>query len=135
MAVRQIGVALALAAVFCAGIGAQQRAKGGVPGPLEHRDSSARGREVVTGVYSWEPLTHTEWHTHPGEMIGHVTEGTIVVEQERQSPTTYTVGQTFVVPAGVPHDCVNDSERVARVFVTYVVEKGKALSAPVQGKR
>jgi quercetin dioxygenase-like cupin family protein len=116
--------------VSMAGVtGAQERAKGGVPDTLVRSDSIS-GREVVTGVYTWAPNTHTEWHTHFGEMVGHVTEGRVVLEQQGKPAATFHAGETFIVPAGVPHDCVNDTADQTRVFVTYVVEKGKPLTAP-----
>lgn len=122
-------VVVAMAVSMGGVISAQQRAKGGVPDTLV-RSESASGREVVTGVYTWAPNTHTDWHTHFGEMVGHVTAGRLVLEQQGKPPATFVAGQTFIVPAGAPHDCVNDSGRQTRVFVTYVVEKGKPLTAP-----
>ena len=102
---------------------------------LQRSDSAVRGREVVTSVYAWEPRTQTDWHTHPGEMVGHVTEGSIVLEQAGKSASTFATGQTFVVPAGVAHNCVNTGAAAARVFVTYLVEKGKPLTAPIRAGR
>lgn len=112
--------------------GAQDRGRGGTVDDLQRVDSSARGHEVVTGNYAWEPNTHTGWHTHPGEMIGHVTAGQLVLEQRGKATTTFRVGETFVVPAGVPHNCVNESAEATRLFVTYVLPKGKALTTPIR---
>ena len=134
MRTRAAGVTLAVA-LLTVGASAQQRAKGGVPELLQRSDSAARGREVVASVYTWEPNTHTGWHTHPGEMIGHVTEGQIVLEHEGKTAATFSAGQTFVVPSGVPHNCINEGSSKARVFVTYLVEKGKPITAPLQGRR
>ena len=128
-----VGVVVAVA--LCSlGTEAQQLAKGGVPGTLQRTDTAAVGREVVTGVYSWEPTTHTDWHSHPGEMVGHVVEGTIIVQQAGIAAVTYQQGQTFIVPAGVPHDCINEGASTGRVFVTYIVEKGKPLSSPSRSR-
>ena len=124
----------ALASILVAGVLgatslAQERARGGTTDTLARVDSGARGYEVVTGTYTWEPKTHTGWHIHPGEMVGHVTEGQLVLEQESKA-TTFKAGETFVVPARVLHNCANDSTSTVRAFVTYVVEKGKPITMP-----
>lgn len=131
---RIVGVIAAVAACSF-GVEAQQLAKGGVPDTFRRSDTAARGRELVASTFTWEPRTHTEWHLHPGEMVGHVAEGTLRVEEEGKPPVTYHAGQTFIVRAGVPHDCTNDTASRTRVFVTYLLEKGKPLSVPVQGTR
>jgi quercetin dioxygenase-like cupin family protein len=128
---RLVGVIVAVA-VCSLGVEAQQLVKGGVPGTLQRTDTAALGREVVTGVYTWDARSHTNWHTHPGEMVGHVIEGSIVVEQEGKSRASYQPGQTFIVAAGVPHDCINEGTSTSRLFVTYIVEKGKALTSPLR---
>jgi hypothetical protein len=46
--------------------------------------------------------------------------------------TTLTTGQTVIIPAGVAHNNTNNTHLPARMFATYVVEKGKLLNEPSQ---
>ncbi len=94
------GFVLALAA-FSITVGAQERTKGGVPDTLQRVDSHVPG-QVVTGTYAWERNTHTAWHTHPGEMIGHVSEGRIALEQKGEDTSTFRLHRAERKPITAP---------------------------------
>lgn len=98
---------------------------------LERSDLSAPGREAVVAIDEIEPTAVSGWHTHPGEMIGFVTDGLIVIEQRGEEPRTVLAGESFVIPAGVPHSSRNAGRMLARMFVTFIVEKDKPLTTPV----
>lgn len=111
------------------GVVAQQR---GAPRTiLQRADVSVPGHEVITAVAEFSPGSTTGRHTHPGEMVGYVLEGTVVVEQDGKS-TILTTGQTVIIPAGVAHNNTNNSNLMARMLATYVVEKSKPLNEPSQ---
>ena len=97
---------------------------------LQRADLSAPGREAVTAVAVFEPGGTAARHTHPGEEIGYVLEGELVVDQDGKAPTTFHTGQAFIIPAGTIHGAHNATGRVARIVATYVVEKGKPLATP-----
>ncbi len=116
------GVMLALAGLVV-GVAAQQR---GAPRTiLQRADLSVPGHEVITAVAEFSPGSTTGRHTHPGEMVGYVFEGTLVIEQDGKS-TTLTTGHTVIIPAGVAHNNTNNTTLPARMLATYVVEKGQA---------
>ena len=46
-------------------------------------------------------------HTHFGEEIIYVLEGTLVYEVEGRPPTTYKAGDVLIVPAGAIHSVKN----------------------------
>ena len=71
-------------------------------------------------------------HTHPGEELGYVLEGTLVLEVEGQPPVTLKAGDVFFVPAGVVHDGRNVGSGPAKVLATYIVERGKPVAMPVK---
>lgn len=124
-----MAVALALAGILA---GAQQ------PGfkrtILQQGDLSVPGREVVTAVADFDAGAAAPRHMHPGEEIGYVLEGTILLEQDGKSPWTVSTGQTFLIPAGVAHGASNKGAGAARILATYVVEKGKPLATPAPMK-
>lgn len=97
---------------------------------LQQRRISAPGREAVTAVSEIAPGSSAPRHTHPGEEIGYVLEGTVVVEQEGTAPTTVKAGQAFLIPAGTVHGASNKTSSPVRILATYIVETGKPLATP-----
>ncbi|MBM3778251.1 MAG: cupin domain-containing protein [Acidimicrobiia bacterium] len=99
---------------------------------LQQADLAAPGREVVVARVGFEPGAEIAKHTHPGEEIGYVLEGTLVLEIAGRAPVTLKAGEPFLVPAGAVHGGRNAGTGGAQVLATYVVEKGKTLSVPAQ---
>jgi quercetin dioxygenase-like cupin family protein len=93
-------------------------------------DLSAPGREAITAIDDLAPESATGWHTHRGDMVGFVTAGSVVIEQRAKAPLTVESGQSFVIPAGIAHNARNRGGIPAQMFVTYIVDKDKPLSAP-----
>ncbi|HYU77577.1 MAG TPA: cupin domain-containing protein [Vicinamibacterales bacterium] len=94
---------------------------------LERSDTSAAGREAVTAVAEFASTSETRFHTHPGEMVGYILEGRVVLEQQNRNAIVLEAGESFIIPAGVPHNNRNEENKPARMFVTYFVAKGKPL--------
>ena len=82
---------------------------------------SVRGREGVTGNAGLQPGVSAGRHTHPGEEVGYVLDGTVVVEQDGKPPVTLNAGQTFLIPAGTVHNATNPGSTPARILATYIV--------------
>ena len=120
------GFVLILAAVILAGQQAPFKRT-----ILQQVEISVPGREVVTAVGEFQPGASAGRHTHPGEEVGYVLEGTIVVEVDGKSAVTLTAGKAFVIPAGAIHNAKNTGSGAAKVVSSYIVEKGKPLATPV----
>lgn len=101
---------------------------------LQQSDISVPGREVVSAVAEFEPRATPGRHTHFGEEIGYVLEGTFLLEQEGKAPVTLKAGGSFLVPAGTIHNATNTGSGPGRILATYVVEKGKPLATPAPAK-
>ena len=101
---------------------------------IRQSDISVPGREVVTAIAEFQPGASVGWHTHPGEEVGYLLEGTLSFEHDGKSRVTLTAGETFFVSAGGLHNATNTGSRTARVLATYIVEKGKPLATPVPGR-
>jgi len=99
---------------------------------LQQGDLSAPGREVVQAVADFEPRATPGRHTHPGEEIGYVLEGTFLVEQEGKPAVTLKAGGTFLIPAGTIHNATNTGGGPGKILATYIVEKGKPLATPAK---
>jgi quercetin dioxygenase-like cupin family protein len=70
-------------------------------------------------------------HTHPGEEIIYVLEGTLEYRIGDGSPVRVKEGDVLFVPAGVIHTAKNVGTGNGAELATYIVEKGKPLVTPV----
>jgi quercetin dioxygenase-like cupin family protein len=99
---------------------------------LQQADISVPGREVVSAVAEFEPRATPGMHTHFGEEVGYVIEGTFLVEQAGKPPVTLQAGGSFLIPAGTVHNATNTGAGKGRILATYIVEKGKPLATPAK---
>ena len=98
---------------------------------LQQVDISVAGREVVT-VRAEIPMGGaTGRHTHPGEEVTYVLEGTLALEIEGAPARTVKAGEAFLVPAGKIHNATATSGK-ATAIANYIVEKGKPLTTPAK---
>lgn len=93
---------------------------------LQRHDLSAPGREVVQVRVDFDPGYVAPRHTHPGEEIIYVIEGTLEYEIGGKV-VTVRAGDVLFVPAGTPHTAKNIGSTNGAELATYVVEKGKPL--------
>lgn len=98
---------------------------------LQRHDLSTPGRETVQVRAEFSPGGMVGKHTHPGEEVAYVLEGTIELEVEGKS-RTLKAGDSFFVPAGTVHAAKNGGSTAAKVLATYIVEKGKPLATQVR---
>jgi quercetin dioxygenase-like cupin family protein len=92
---------------------------------LMRHDLSAPGREVVQVLVAFEPGASFPPHSHPGEELVYVTEGTIEYTLEGRPPVTLKAGDVLFVPSGTIHAAKNVGSGKAAELATYLVEKGK----------
>ena len=100
--------------------------------PVQQADLSVPGKEVVQAVAEVQPGAEAGRHTHPGEEVGYVLEGTITLEIQGKPAAVKKAGEGFVIPPGTVHNAKNTGAGVAKVLGTYIIDKGKPVSTPVQ---
>ena len=93
---------------------------------LQRHELSMPGREVIQVRVDLEPGFAFPSHTHPGEEISYVIEGTWHYEIGGK-PVTAKAGDVLFVPAGTIHSAKNVGTGNAAELATYVVEKGQPL--------
>ena len=64
-------------------------------------------------------------HSHPGEELVYVVEGSLEYVLEGKPPVTLKVGDVLFIPHGTPHSVTNVGSGKAAELATYIVEKGK----------
>jgi quercetin dioxygenase-like cupin family protein len=99
---------------------------------LQRHDLGVPGREAVQVRVDIEPGVAFGKHTHPGEEIIYVLEGSLEYDVEGKPPTTLKAGDVLFIPAGTIHAAKNVGNITASELATYIVEKGKPLLTPVK---
>ena len=93
---------------------------------LQRHDLSAPGREVIQVRVDFDPGYVAPMHTHPGEEIIYVIEGTLEYEIGGKK-SRVKAGDVLFVPAGTAHTATNIGSDNGAELATYVVEKGRPL--------
>lgn len=94
---------------------------------LQRHDLSVPGREVVQVRVELDPGVAFGKHSHPGEEIAYVLEGSLEYQLEGQPPITLKAGDVLFIPAGTIHSAKNVGSGQGAELATYIVEKGKPL--------
>jgi quercetin dioxygenase-like cupin family protein len=125
--------AVIVVAMAMAGIGVLSAQQPGFTRKLlQDQNLSVPERHAVQALAEFIPGGAAGRHTHPGEELGYVLEGTLQLEIDGQPPRTLKAGEAFFVPAGIVHDGRNVGSGPAKVLATYVVEKGKPVASPAK---
>jgi quercetin dioxygenase-like cupin family protein len=93
---------------------------------LKH-DSVVQGREVVEVRVEVDPGHGVPRHTHPGDEVLYVVEGTLEYMPDGKAPVMLKAGQSVFIPAGTVHAARNSGSGAGAGIATYFVEKGKPL--------
>ena len=99
---------------------------------LQRHDLGIPGREAVQVRVDIEPGVLASKHTHPGEEIIYVLQGSLEYEVEGKPPVTLKAGDVLFIPASTVHSAKNVGHGTASELATYVVEKAKPLVTQVQ---
>ena len=120
VAVMVIGMAVALQVTPAQQTGSKRT-------DLQRHDLSAPGREVIQTIVELAPGTTAPRHSHPGEEIIYVLEGTWEYMVEGRPPLTLKAGDVLFIPAGTIHSARNVGTNRGAELATYIVERGKPL--------
>ena len=99
---------------------------------LQRHDLSVPGREVIQVRVEIDPGVGLPLHSHPGEEIVYVLEGTWEFQVEGQKTRTLMAGDVAFVPMGAKHAPKNIGSTKGAALATYIVEKGKPLVVPAK---
>lgn len=121
------GAAAVIATIVFAAYGVMAQAPGLTRTDLLRNDLSVPGREVIQVLVEFAPGAAAPNHSHPGEEIAYVVEGSLEYMLEGRPPVTLKPGDALFIPAGLPHLATNVGSGKASELATYIVEKGKPL--------
>lgn len=94
---------------------------------LQQHDLGIPGREVVQVRIDISPGVVAPKHSHLGEEIIYVIEGSLEYQVEGKPPVTLKAGEVLFIPYGTVHAARNVGNDNAAELATYIVEKGKPL--------
>jgi len=109
----------------------QTRPAGTTRTDLQRHDLAIEGREVLQARVDFAPASSFPRHTHPGEEIIYVLEGSLEYEVAGKA-VSLKAGDVLFVPAETVHAARNIGTGNAAELATYVLEKGKPLTTIVE---
>jgi quercetin dioxygenase-like cupin family protein len=98
---------------------------------VQRGPSSVPGREIVQVLTEIPVGVESGWHTHPGEEVGYIVEGTVEMHVRGGPVLTLHAGDGFLIPPDTPHNARDLGPGTGRMLSTYVVETGRPLSSAV----
>lgn len=116
---------VALATLASAGAHAQMSGLGRTD--LLKENLATPGKELVQVRVDFAPGVDAPRHSHPGEEVAFVLEGTLEYHIDGQPPVTLKAGQALFIPAGAVHSAKNVHGGESKELATYIVDKGKPL--------
>ncbi|ACI55604.1 Cupin 2 conserved barrel domain protein [Rhizobium leguminosarum bv. trifolii WSM2304] len=99
---------------------------------LVQNDIDVPGHEAVQVRVDFAPGVLASNHSHPGEEIAFVLDGTLEYRLEGREPVTLKAGQSLFIPSGVVHSAKNVGSGKASELATYIVQKGEPLVVPAK---
>lgn len=94
---------------------------------LQKHDIEVLGYETIQARIDFEPHTAFGMHSHPGEEVIYVLEGTFEYQIEGEKPVILKAGDVLFIPAGKNHSAKNVGQVKASELATYIVQKDKPL--------
>jgi quercetin dioxygenase-like cupin family protein len=122
-----MAMAALVAGAVLAPLGEQAQTPGVTRTDLQRHDLSVPGHEAVQVRVDLAPGVAFGKHTHPGEEIIYVLEGSLEYQIEDKPPVTLKAGDVLFIPAGTVHSARNAGSVAGSELATYIVEKGKPL--------
>ena len=71
---------------------------------LQREPSSIAGREIVQVLTEIPAGVESGWHTHPGEEVGYIVEGTVEMMIKDRPTLRLHAGDGFLIPPGTEHN-------------------------------
>lgn len=95
---------------------------------VQRGPSSIPGREIVQVLTEIPVGVESGWHTHPGEEVGYIVEGTVEMRIENADTLVLHAGDGFLIPPRTRHNARDLGPGTGRMLSTYIVEIGEPLA-------
>lgn len=96
-----------------------------------HQQSGVPDKQIVLGTSSLAPETAIGFHTHPGDEIGYVRKGTLILKIRGHPDRILKAGDTFFNARGAVHSLVAAPGGDGGIAVsTWTIDKDQPLATP-----
>jgi quercetin dioxygenase-like cupin family protein len=95
-----------------------------------HDQTGVAGKEIVLGTALLPSGSVIDFHTHPGDEVGYVLKGPLVLKKKGEPDRILNTGDTFFNARGVVHSLAAQPGSDGTAVSTWIVDKGKPLSTP-----
>ncbi len=129
--IRKLLLGLSVVAFAYAGVALAQQ--GGIKRTPLQKVEFPDGYVSISGIAEIPAGGTAGRHTHPGVELGYLMEGEGELLMEGQPPRHIKAGDSWAIPAGVPHDA-KAGDKPLKVLAVYVVDKSKPLATPAPEK-
>lgn len=99
---------------------------------LVKQELSVPGHDGIQARVDFDPGAFAPKHTHPGEEIAFVLQGTLEYQLGDKPPVTLKTGESLFIPAGVAHSARNVGSGKASELATYFVKQNVPLVVPAK---
>jgi quercetin dioxygenase-like cupin family protein len=97
-----------------------------------HDQTGVAGKEIVLGTALLPAGSVIGFHTHPGDEVGYVLKGPLVLKKQGEPDRILKTGDTFFNARGVVHSLATQpGSEGGKAVSTWIVDKGQPLSTPV----
>jgi quercetin dioxygenase-like cupin family protein len=97
-----------------------------------HDQAGVPGKEILLGTALLPAGSAVGFHTHPGDEVGYVLKGPLVLKTKGQPDRILKTGDTFFNARGVVHSLVTvPGSEGGTALSTWIVDKGAPLATPV----
>jgi quercetin dioxygenase-like cupin family protein len=101
-----------------------------------HDQSGVAGKEIVIGTASLPAGSSIGFHTHPGDEVGYVLKGSLILKVQGQPDRVLKAGESFFNPRGTVHSVVpGPGADGAMAVSSWIIDKGQPLATPVPAAR
>lgn len=122
---------IAAAALLSGSAGLAADAPQAVRQILQRQDVSGTDKESVIGTAELPAGAATSRHTHPGEEIGYVLKGPLLLKVDGQADRVLQAGESFAIPRGAVHQAMGVGGGEAKAVSVWIIDKGAELARTV----
>jgi quercetin dioxygenase-like cupin family protein len=98
-----------------------------------HDQSGVPGKEIVIGTATFPAGASIGFHTHPGDEVGYVLSGSVILKTQGQPDRVLKAGDSFFNARGAVHSVVAlPNGAGGQVVSSWIIDKGQPLATPVK---
>jgi quercetin dioxygenase-like cupin family protein len=133
MGLHRLTVAVVVAAISITAVARHADAQVGLERKiLLQQDAAIPGYETMVAEVSIAVGGREGRHSHSGTLVGYILEGELTLELEGKPTKIVKTGEAVLIEPLQVHEGFNKGSVPVRALVTFIVEKGKPLTTPVQ---